>query len=173
MVVLKNVLWVPGLPCRLLSTGVIRREGGEYVDSSLQKSYIRLKHGAHKIMLEEKKGFLTLSGRIRVKENKQASAQASFANRKERLTLKDWHNVLGHIDPAAIKHIEKRGLIEVTDTTVASDMRCAVCRACKSQALSYGRGGRSPKAPRGHSHRSGGTFPPGCNRHEVLSGLRG
>ena len=53
--------------------------------------------------------------------------------------------MLGHIDPAAIKHLEKRGLIEVTDTTVASDMRCAVCRECKSQALSYGRGGRSPK----------------------------
>ncbi|CAN0487388.1 unnamed protein product, partial [Discosporangium mesarthrocarpum] len=26
---LKNVLWVPGLPCRLLSTGVLRRDGGE------------------------------------------------------------------------------------------------------------------------------------------------
>ena len=70
--------------------------------------------------------------------------------------------MLGHIDPAAIKHLEKRGLIEVTDTTVASDMRCAVCRECKSQALSYGRGDRSPKAPREVIHTDlEGPFHPG------------
>ncbi|CAM9595221.1 unnamed protein product [Sphacelaria rigidula] len=27
-------------------------------------------------------------------------------------------------------------------------MRCGVCKECKSEALSYGRGSRSPKAPR-------------------------
>ncbi|CAM9556873.1 unnamed protein product [Sphacelaria rigidula] len=30
---------------------------------------------------------------------------------------------------------------------VASEMRCSVCKECKSEALSYGRGGRSPRAP--------------------------
>ncbi|CAM9360459.1 unnamed protein product, partial [Sphacelaria rigidula] len=58
-----------------------------------------------------------------------------------------WHDTLGHIDPAAIKHLEERGLIDVTDTTVAYEMRCSVCKECKPEALSYGRGGRSPKAP--------------------------
>ena len=27
-VTLKGVMWIPGLPCRLLSTGTIRRDGG-------------------------------------------------------------------------------------------------------------------------------------------------
>ena len=73
---------------------------------------------------------------------------ASFANKKQQLTLKEWHEILGHIDPSAIKHLEKRGLINITDTTVASEMRYSVCRECKSQVLSYARGGRSPKPPR-------------------------
>ena len=70
---------------------------------------------------------------------------ASFANNKQRLTLKKWHDILGYIDPAATKHSEKRGLIQVCVATVATDMRRTVCRECKTQALSYGRGGRSPK----------------------------
>ena len=57
-ITLKDVLRVPGLPCRLLSTGAIRRDGGEYFDSSSQTSYILIKHGGLKISLEEKKGFL-------------------------------------------------------------------------------------------------------------------
>ncbi|CAM9872319.1 unnamed protein product, partial [Sphacelaria rigidula] len=122
-VTLKDVLWVPGLPCRLLSTGTIRRDGGEFVDSGRKESYLRgmanMRHRAH----------------------------ASFGNKKQRLTLNEWHNTLGHIDPAATKHLEKRGLIDITDTTVASEMRCSVCKERKSEALSYGRGGRSPKAP--------------------------
>ena len=54
---------------------------------------------------------------------------------------------MGHIDPSAIKHLKKRGLINITDTTVESEMRCSVCREFKSQALSYARSGRSPKPP--------------------------
>ena len=44
-----------------------------------------------------------------------------------------------------MKHLEKRGVIEITDATVPSEMKCSVCRECKSQSKSYGRGGRSPK----------------------------
>ncbi|CAN0016909.1 unnamed protein product, partial [Sphacelaria rigidula] len=72
---------------------------------------------------------------------------ASFANKKQRLTLKEWHDTSGHIDPSNMKHLDKRGLIDITDTTVASEMRCSVCKECKSETLSYGRGGRSPEAP--------------------------
>ena len=146
-VTLKNVLWVPGIPCRILSTGTIRRDGGEFVDSSTKDCYLRFTKDGPKILLDEKKGFLVLQASLRTEINGQVSAHASFANKKQRLTLKQWHDTLGHIDPAAIKHPEKRGLVNITDTTVASDMRCSVCRECKSQALSYGRGGRSPKMP--------------------------
>ncbi|CAM9476000.1 unnamed protein product, partial [Choristocarpus tenellus] len=61
--------------------------------------------------------------------------------------LKDWHNILGHINPSAIKHLEKRGLLEITDATVASELQCETCKECKSEALSYQRGGRTPKQP--------------------------
>lgn len=42
MLVLKDVLWVPGLPCPLMSTGAFRREGGEFADCGAQASYIRI-----------------------------------------------------------------------------------------------------------------------------------
>ena len=37
--------------------------------------------------------------------------------------------------------------MQVSDTTVATDMRCTECREHKSQALSYEIGGRRPKTP--------------------------
>lgn len=39
MVVLKDILWVPGLPCRLLSIGAIRSDGGELVDFRAKAIY--------------------------------------------------------------------------------------------------------------------------------------
>ncbi|CAN0470183.1 unnamed protein product, partial [Discosporangium mesarthrocarpum] len=38
---LQGVLWVPGLPCRLLSKGCVRRKRGEFVDSGIRRSYIK------------------------------------------------------------------------------------------------------------------------------------
>lgn len=61
------------------------------------------------------------------------------------LTLLKWHDILRHIDPSAIKYLEKHGLIDTQDATVAPEIRCAVCHECKPQALSYGRDGRNPK----------------------------
>lgn len=49
--------------------------------------------------------------------------------------------------PGCGKHLEKRGLINVTDTAVASEMDCGLCRGYESKVLSFGRGSRSPKAP--------------------------
>ncbi|CAM9813240.1 unnamed protein product [Choristocarpus tenellus] len=66
---------------------------------------------------------------------------------RKRLTLKDWHNILGHINSSTIKHLEKRGLLEITDATVVSDLQCETCKEYKSEALSYQRGGRTPKQP--------------------------
>ena len=63
-VTLEDVLWVPGLPCRLLSTGSIRRDGGEFVDSGTKESDLRFRQDGPKIPLAENKGFLTLSASL-------------------------------------------------------------------------------------------------------------
>ena len=110
-VTLRDVLWVPGLPCRLLSTGSIRRDGGEFVDSGRKECYLRFRQDGPKIPLAESERFLTLLASLQGSGKHAASAHASFANKKQRLTLKQWHDTLGHIDPAAIKHLEKRGPI--------------------------------------------------------------
>ena len=70
---------------------------------------------------------------------------ATLAGKRPRLLLKDWHNVLCHINSGAVEHLEKRCSIEVSDSTVPSDMKCSICCESKSEALSYGRDGRSPK----------------------------
>lgn len=85
------------------------------------------------------KEFLSLAASVRASNNRQAVLHASFLNKKQRMALKEWHGVLGHIDPAAIKHLEKRGLINIMNAIVASEMRCVVLNAnIKSQALSWG-----------------------------------
>lgn len=38
-------------------------------------------------------------------------------------SLKGWHHVLYHMKPGAIQHLEKQGLIQSSDSTVASDMK--------------------------------------------------
>lgn len=35
-------------------------------------------------------------------------------------SLNEWHDMLGHIDSAAIKHLETGGLIDIADNTIAS-----------------------------------------------------
>ncbi|CAN0495127.1 unnamed protein product, partial [Discosporangium mesarthrocarpum] len=108
---LKNVPWVPGLPCRLLSTDVLRRDGGEFVDSGIRKSYLQLSGKTLKIPLEEKEAFLTLQAFPGSIQTDRAEAHATFANKHQKLTLRNWHDILGHINPTAIKNLEKRGLI--------------------------------------------------------------
>ena len=160
-VTLKDVVWIPGRPCELLSTGTIRRDGREFVESGTNKSYLRFRKDGQKIPLAETGNILTLSGSVQGNGNYAASAHASFANKKQRLTLKEWRDILGHIDSAAIKHLEKRGFIHVSDTTVAMGVRCTGYRECKSQALSYARGSRSPKTPREVTHTDlAGPFHP-------------
>lgn len=49
-VTLKDVLWVPGRPYRLLSTEDIRRDGGELVDSGRKDGYPRYRKDGPKIL---------------------------------------------------------------------------------------------------------------------------
>ncbi|CAN0497636.1 unnamed protein product, partial [Discosporangium mesarthrocarpum] len=121
------------------STGVLRRDRGEFVDSGIRKSYLQVSGKTTKIPLEEKGAFLTLQAFPGSIKADRAEANATFANKHQKLTLRDWHDILRHINPTAIKHLEKRGLINITDSTVGSEMRCAVCKECKSEALRYGR----------------------------------
>lgn len=52
---------------------------------------------------------------------------------------------LSHINPTAIEHLEKRGLIDVTDATIASKMPYGELKECESEASCYGCGGGSSK----------------------------
>lgn len=83
-------------------------------------------------------------GQVAAQEN-QHTAYDTFAGSRRRLNLKGWHSVLSHTDPAAITHLKKRGLMEITDATIAPETKGSVTKECKSLAPSYGRGGRSPK----------------------------
>lgn len=130
-----------------MSTGAIHRDGREFVDSGAQPCYIRIGKGAPKINLTEEKSFLILDRWKEPDPPTGVSSHAKYANKRQTLTLKEWHDVLGHINPSAIKHLEKRGLINISDVTFASEMRGSVCKECMSEALSFGRGGTSPKTP--------------------------
>lgn len=139
MVTLKGGLRVPGIPCRRLSIGTTHRNGSEFVEPGSNQRYLQIDRNAPKVSHEESKGFLTLPASVKKGNGGKALVHASFVNKKRRLTLKESHYILGHIDPGAVKHLEKRGLIDKADITVASEMRYAVFCECESQGLSYGR----------------------------------
>lgn len=52
-VTLKDLLWIPGLPCRVLSTRTIWYDKGEFVDSGTKESYFRFRKDRPKIALAE------------------------------------------------------------------------------------------------------------------------
>lgn len=84
---IKGVLWVPGLPCRLLTTGAIRWHGGKHVDSGYRRSLITLRRGGPRIELEKRNGFTTLRGEIERKD-KEGMVHAALAGKKQQLSLK-------------------------------------------------------------------------------------
>ena len=55
-VALKDILWIPGLPCRLLSIGTVQRDGREFVESGTKENYFRLKEDVLEIPLPKRKG---------------------------------------------------------------------------------------------------------------------
>ncbi|CAN0454030.1 unnamed protein product [Discosporangium mesarthrocarpum] len=59
---LKDMLFIPEVPFRLLSTGALRRTGGEFHDSGIDKSYLRTGHSGPKIKLKVEGTFLVLQG---------------------------------------------------------------------------------------------------------------
>lgn len=71
--------------------------------------------------LEQKQGFVSLTETITTKGS-QRVAYASFAKKRERLSVTGSHGVLGHVDPAPIRHLEKRVLIGKTNASATSEM---------------------------------------------------
>ena len=165
-VVLQDVLHIPSLPCALLSTTKLRAAGGTFVDSAKMGSYIQLPN-SNKIPLKANTdtSFMQLDGRALTSTDAAATAFASLSNKRSKLTLLEWHTVLGHLHPAAIKHLEKRGLIEISDAATVADFTCNTCKECKSEALSFARGGRTPKMQPGEVVHTDleGPFKPDVN----------
>lgn len=57
---IKNVLWVPGLPCLLLSVETIIGHRAELVNSEYQRIHMTLRRCRPAIQLEESNDFMTL-----------------------------------------------------------------------------------------------------------------
>ncbi|CAM9649480.1 unnamed protein product [Discosporangium mesarthrocarpum] len=101
-----NVLFIPEVPFRLLSTGALRRTGGEFHDSEID-SYLRTGRGGPKINLQADGTFLVLQGNS---VPKQGLVHATLASKPQHVPLEDWYNILGHMNPEAIKHLGRQGL---------------------------------------------------------------
>ncbi|CAN0342578.1 unnamed protein product, partial [Discosporangium mesarthrocarpum] len=122
--------------CRLLSTGALHRDVGEFVDLGMRESYLEPDGNASKIALMEEHAFLTFQALHRTDETERPAVHATLAKKHKKLTLRDWHDILGHINPSTVKHVEKRGLIHTPDSTVALQMHCSVCAISANQKCS-------------------------------------
>lgn len=109
-----------------------------------RKCHVILRKGGLKVELVGRNGFMMPRGSVgRNKENEVI--HAALAGERPRLSWEDWCHVLYHINPEAIKHLEKRGPSEVLLPTVASKMGYLTCHGSISEALPCGHGGRTPK----------------------------
>lgn len=67
---IKDVLWVPELPCRFISTGSTRQHVDKFVDSSIRENQIILGKSEPEIELDEQNNFRTLRGSFGTVERK-------------------------------------------------------------------------------------------------------
>ncbi len=150
-IILSNILYVPGLPQRMLSTGQLRRAGGGYIESGLQRSLLVMPDKQTRIPLKQKGDFLWLtdSNHIPMTQEtvKSATAYAPGGRETASASLIDWHKALGHTHPASILFLEQRGLIRITGEKSLDNFNCRVCKEAKSTLPHYQRGTRSIKRP--------------------------
>ena len=153
-----------------VSTGTIRRDGREFVDSGSNNSRLWFRKDGPKIPLAEKKHFLTLSGSVQGNANDAASAHASFADKKQRLTLKEWHDILflRQVDPAETWPHPNRRYNCCDGHAVHS-----VPRMKFSSSLLRKRKTKSDNSRGSDSYRPRGTFSPGRDQNEMRSSFRG
>ncbi|CAM9431501.1 unnamed protein product [Discosporangium mesarthrocarpum] len=98
-ITLKDVLFIPEVPFRLLSAGTIRRTGGEFHDSRIDNIYLCTGRGGPKINAQVEGTFLELQENSVPK--RPGMVHATLANKPQRLPLEGWHNILGHVNPEA------------------------------------------------------------------------
>ncbi len=147
--ILHDVLYVPGLPQRLLSTGQLRRVGGEFIESDIRSSVLVMPDQHTALPLRKKRDYLWLMAKL-VDENNHTSSATVYApggRDTASLSLIDWHKTLGHSNPASIMFLEQRGLIEITGIKTLDDFNCRICKESKSTVPHYQRGTRSIKRP--------------------------
>ncbi len=110
---LKNVLYVPGLSNRLISTGQLRRAGGKFIESTEMEAKLELSDKEGALTLTEKGDLLWLE-QIKIVEYMESNATYAPGERASASgRLIDWHETLGHCHPAGILTLEQRGLIKV------------------------------------------------------------
>ena len=114
-VTLKDVPWIPGLPCRLLSTGTVRRRGGELADSGTKKSCLRFKKDGPKIPLAETK---TVKTRTMEWQLCGIAAYIFRKTTKNRVTLKERRDIFRHIYPNATKYTNANHNLSLTKDVV-------------------------------------------------------
>ncbi len=121
---LKNVLYVPGLSNRLISTGQLRRAGGKFIDSTEMEAKLELPDKEGALTLIEKGDLLWLE-QIKIVEYMESNATYAPGKRESASgRLIDWHETLGHCHPAGILTLEQRGLIKVTGPKDINQLQC-------------------------------------------------
>ncbi len=154
-IMLNNVLYMPLLPYRILSTPCLRKAGGRYTDSP-DGGEISLKSGC-RLPLVEVDGFQWLKcngmcsdSRVTSTLEDKAIAATVFApgaRETAEASLIDWHESLGHSHPASILFLEQRGLIKITGNKTLDEFNCRICSEAKSTVPHYRGGTRSIKRP--------------------------
>ncbi len=124
---LTNVLHVPELSTRLISSGRLRRAGGKFTESNENGSELTLPNGKVVIPLTQRGDFIWLET-VPYSENSTINTVYTPGDRDSTLaTLTDWHEILGHSHSASILQLEKRGLIKIRGRKLARDFNCSIC----------------------------------------------
>ncbi len=154
-VMMTDVLYMPLLPYRILSTPCLRKAGGRYMDSPNKPELVF--GSGRRLPLTERNDFHWLEGNgislhdhgtIDTHSNTLAATVfAPGARETAQASLIDWHESLGHSHPSSILFLEQRGLIKVTGEKSLDGFNCRICNEAKSTVLHYQRGTRSIKVP--------------------------
>ncbi len=150
-ILLDDVLYVPGLPQKMLSTGKLCRAGGEFLQSSHRQSVLIMPDSKTRITLHKKGEFLWLipDRRTHLESVTDSALSSTVYAPGDRDTasasLIDWHEALGHSHPASITFLEQGGLIKITGEKTLDNFNCRICREEKSTIPHYQKGTRSVK----------------------------
>ncbi len=122
-VTLKNVLYVPELSTRLLSSGCLRRTGGKFVESN-DNSALYLAGDHTTIPLTESGNFLWLKPHITSEKSYASTVYAPGSRETASASLLDWHEMLGHSNPSSILYLGQRGFINITGEKKLTGFNC-------------------------------------------------